>query len=101
MSQVKITYRDISGLSSKELKNDMTGIFGESCQVVVSPDNNTPESYLRFALQELVTQEQAECYFDTSPREYAVHIQDMRHKISVKIADMFDKIILENESKWE
>lgn len=101
MSQVTIKYRDIGGQSVKELKNDMTGIFGESCQVEVTPDTNTPENYIRFALQELLTQEQAECFFDTSPREYAIHILDMRHKTLKNIADIFDTIVKENENKWE
>ena len=101
MSQVTITYKDISGLSSKELKNDMTGIFGESCNVVVTPDTNSPDNYIKFALQELITQEQAECYFDTSPREYIVHMQDIKHKTLKNIAELLDQVVATNESKWE
>lgn len=101
MSFVTIKYKDISGLSSKELRNDMTGIFGESCQVEVTPDTNSPENYLRFAVEEFVTQEQAECFFDTSPREYAIHLCDMKAKMLNKVADLLDDIIQKNEDKWE
>lgn len=101
MSKVKIEYIDSSNLSDKEIVSQMRHIFGDSVNISTAPNNNTPRACIKYALQKLVTEDQATFFFDDPARVYTLKMDKKRKEMMNFFNILLEEVIDDNETKWK
>lgn len=99
--QIKIETHSDEFLSAEEATQNIKNLYGSSAKVSVSPDSDSPYSYLYFAIQELAANEFLSSYID-SHDEYKGQLKDQFVKETIRyieeavipnvIEDMLEKI---------
>ena len=98
--RVKIEYCDKSGATDKEIVSHMHSIFGDTVNVETYPDNLSAQECIKFAIEKLLTEDQAVLYFDNPPREYKVRLEEKLDSLRSLFNSLLLKVCENNENRW-
>lgn len=98
MSKVTITYYDNESLTVEEIVAQTHHNYGKQAHVDIAPDSSIAYDYIYFGLQQLITQEQISLYYAKN-NNYNFDLQKLREKVIIKITEIIDQVIIDNESK--
>lgn len=94
---VNISYVDNSVLSKAEIERQARHTFGEYTKISVMPESDDPSDVLYFAIQQLITGDQLAIFYDSDV--YSKDLKELRTKILVKLTEVLDQVIIDNESR--
>jgi len=99
MARVTITYEDTHSLTPEEIIANAKQTYGKNAIVEVKPLNNTPESHIYFGIQNLITKDQAEAFFD-SGYLYSDKVKLFRKDLLKRVTFILNKVIIDNEERF-
>lgn len=97
--KVQVDFDDNSSLTHEELIKNLQSQLGDNIKVNLQPVNNTPDAHLYFAIQQMITEKQAELWFDDGPHLYESKIKDLRKDILKQITFVLNRVIIDNEDR--
>lgn len=96
--QVTIKYSDDSSLTKEEILRQCYHNYGESAQVEIMPDSSKPHDLIYHAVRLIMTHDQISMFFDNK-LEYPKKIQKLRNEMIMKISEIVDQVIIDNEER--
>lgn len=94
---VNISYFDSSVLSKAEIERQAKHMFGEHAKTSVMPESDDPLDVLYFAVQQIITSDQLSLLYDSDA--YNKDIKELRLKTLMKLEEVLDQVIIDNESR--
>ena len=99
MATVTLTYEDKESLTPEEIIANARQIYGSNVVVEVKPLNDTPESHIYFGIQNLITKDQVEVFFDNKYM-YETKLKELRKDVLKKMTFILNKVIIDNEERF-
>ena len=96
--QVTIKYNDDHAFTVEEVVALAHTNYGKMAKVEVQSDSPAPHDLLYFALQQMVTYRQLALLYDDKYK-YQSDIKHLRSEILVKLGEILDSVIIDNESR--
>lgn len=96
--KVKIEFHDNTSFTVEEVVKVAETKYGKSAKVTVLPDSHAPHDLILFALQQIITNRQLQLYFDKK-YVYQKEIAALRGETLVKLGELLDTVIMDNEAK--
>lgn len=96
--QVTIKYHDDSALTVEEVVKLAHNNYGKGAKVEVQSDSPAPHDLIYFALQQIVTYRQLQLLFDNK-YSYQQDIKVLRAEVLLKLQEILDSVIIDNESR--
>lgn len=96
--QVSINYHDDSALTVEEVVNLAHQNYGKSARVEVRADSPAPHDLIYFALQQIITHRQLSLLYDNK-YTYATGLKELRSEVLLKLTELLDSVIIDNESR--
>lgn len=96
--QVFIEYHDDSALTVEEVVKQATNNYGKNARVEVRADSPAPHDLIYFALQQMITYKQLSLLYDNK-YSYNKDIKDLRAETLIKLEEILDSVIIDNESR--
>lgn len=96
--KVTIKYNDDTSFTSEEIVKLAQHNYGKGAQILVESDSPAPHDLLYFAIQQIVTHRQLSLLYDNK-FSYQKDIKDLRAEVLMKLQDILDTVIIDNESK--
>ena len=96
--QVTIKYHDQNSYTAEEVVKLAQTNYGKSASIVVEADSSAPHDLIYFALQQIITQRQLVLLFDNK-YTYQKDIKLLRAETLMKLEELLDTVIIDNESK--
>ena len=98
--EVKISYHDGTSFTVEEVVRLAQHNYGKNIKVEVIADSTAAHDQIYFALQQMATQRQLELLYDNK-YTYQKDIKSLRAELVVKLTEILDSVIVDNESKVE
>ena len=95
---VTLKYTDSASLTVEEVVKLAHYTYGKNVQVSVMPDSTQPYDLIYFGLSQLITHEQISLLFDKGGA-YQQDLKKLRHNVLLKVEEIIDQVIIDNESK--
>lgn len=96
--QVTIRYHDSESLTVEEIVRNATHNYGKAAEVEILPDSTKAHDMIYFGLQQIVTHDQLGILYNDK-HAYQSEIQKLRNRTLVKIQEILDQVIIDNESR--
>lgn len=96
--QVTIKYHDEESLTVEEVVRQAVHNYGKRAVVEVTPDSSKAHDMIYFGLQSILTHEQLGIFYDDK-HSYQSELQKLRNKTLVKLQEILDQVLVDNESK--
>lgn len=96
--QVTIKYHDEESLTIEEVVRAAVHNYGKAVTVEVTPDSNKAHDMIYFGLQSILTHEQLSLFY-SDKHSYQNELQKLRNKTLVKLQELLDQVLIDNESK--
>ena len=96
--QVTIKYHDEESLTLEEVVRAAVHNYGKAVTVEVMPDSLKAHDMIYFGLQSILTHEQLGIFYDDK-HSYQSELQKLRNKTLVKLQEILDQVLVDNESK--
>ncbi len=96
--QVNISYHDDDALTVEEVVALAHTHYGKMAKVEVRSDSPAPHDLIYFALQQMVTYKQLAMLYDDKFK-YQTDIKHLRSEVLVKLGEILDSVIIDNESR--
>lgn len=96
--KVTISYHDDEALHPEELIQTAKSLFGSASVVKVTPDSNNEFAQLYFALQTVITRDQANLFFD-DPDMYQYKILELERSVMEHVRSVLTHVVADNEEK--
>lgn len=96
---VTITFDDDASLTSQEIKDNLSAVYGINADIEVSPGSTSPSAYIQYGISELLTPDQAHIFFD-EPELYDKKLKTLRKDLIKKLLYILNDVIMENEDKF-
>ena len=96
--QVTIKYHDEESLTVEEVVRAAVHNYGKAVSVEVTPDSTKAHDLIYFGLMQIMTHEQIGLFYDDKAA-YPQELQKLRSKTLVKVQEILDQVIIDNESK--
>lgn len=96
--EVTIKYHDEHSLTSEEVVRQAVHNYGKNVDVRVMPDSSKAHDLIYFALQSIVTHTQLSAFYDDK-HMYSKLMNNLRADTLVKVQEILDQVIIDNESK--
>ena len=97
--KVTITYQDTESLTKEEILNDAKSRYGNGVSVSIIPPSDEPWDLIYFALQNLLTYDQLNAYYDDGPL-YKDKLGIIKNSIIARFSDELNQVIKDNEAKF-
>lgn len=98
--KVSIKYYDDDSLAPEEIIARAKRQYGNFAKVDVFPDSSDPYSLMYFAIQELLTKDQIDSYFNDGAL-YESNMEILKTKVSEVFASALKQVIEDNEERLE
>jgi hypothetical protein len=98
LMQVTIKYSDGTSLTPEEVVKLAQHNYGKNISVRVDADSPAPHDIIIFGLQQIITARQLELLYDNK-YSYQKDIKALRSETLVKLEELLDTVIIDNESK--
>ena len=99
MMKVTVTYEDNTSLTAEEVKEANKRMHGSNSNVKVEPVCNTAESYIYFGIQQAISEDQFQLFYDDGQYVYQTKIKTLRANILKEIERILNEVIIDNENK--
>lgn len=99
--KITVEFEDNTSFTAEEAIASNKHAFGNNTVVKTGPRNSTPEAHIYYAVQNLITQDQIEAYFELYPHLYPQKLEEIKSNLLVTISDIIDSVIEDNEKKVE
>ena len=96
--KIQITYHDDKAFTAEEVVSLAHTNYGKSAKVEIHADSLAPHDQIYFALQQIVTHKQLAMLFDDK-FTYQKDIKGLRAETLLKLEEILDSVIIDNESK--
>ena len=96
--QVTINYYDNEALTIEEVVRQAEHNYGKAAKVEVKSESSKPHDLIYFGLQQIITHRQLSLLYDDK-FGYQKSVQDLRNETLVKIGEILDQVIIDNESR--
>lgn len=96
--QVTIKYHDEESLTAEEVVRQAVHNYGKAVTVEVMPDSSKAHDMIYFGLQSILTHAQLGIFYDDK-HNYQIELQKLRDKTLVKLQEILDQVLVDNESK--
>lgn len=96
--KVEISYHDETSYTPEEVVKLAHNNYGKNISVKVLPDSFAPHDLIYFAIQQIITHRQLSMIYDDK-FTYQRDIKDLRADVLVKIQEILDSVIIDNEAK--
>jgi hypothetical protein len=96
--QVTIKYHDTESLTVEEIVRNATHNYGKQVEVDILPDSLKAHDLIYFGLQQILTHDQLSILFNDK-FGYQKEIKNLRSKTLMKLEEILDQVIIDNESK--
>lgn len=96
---VTITFDDDASLTSQEIKDNLSAVYGINADIEVFPGSTSPAAYIQYGISELLTPDQAHVFFD-EPELYDKKLKVLRKALVKKLLYILNDVIMENEDKF-
>jgi len=97
--KIRLEFEDTSALTAKEIEEGLKLSYGKNAKVEVLPHNNSPQAHIYFGLQNLLTPEHMELYFEFYPHLYTDKLETLKSKYRELFEVILDRVIKDNESR--
>jgi len=94
-----IEYIDTVAVTPEDLRIRVTQKFGEGVSVRVGPDSNDPYHLMCFAVQQLLTAQQVDSFYDDGPEVYNLKLKQLMQQAEELAHDAIMQVIQDNEHK--
>lgn len=95
---VLIEYHDDSALTVEEVVKQAITTYGKNTKVEVRADSPAPHDLIYFALQQIITYKQLALLYDNK-YSYQKDIKSLRTETLLKLEEILDSVIIDNESR--
>lgn len=96
--QVIIKYNDDTAFTVEEIVKQATNFYGAKARVEVTADSAKPHDLIYFALQAMLTHKQLSILYDDK-FGYNSSIKKLRADTLLKLEEILDTVIIDNEAK--
>jgi hypothetical protein len=96
--QVTIKYHDEESLTIEEIVRSAVHNYGKAVEVEILPDSTKAHDMIYFGLQNILTHEQLSIFYNDK-HSYQIELQKLRNRTLVKLQELLDQVIIDNESK--
>lgn len=96
--QVTIRYHDEDSITVEEIVRNAVHNYGKAAEVEILPDSTKAHDMIYFGLQQIMTHEQLGIFYDDK-HSYQSELQKLRNKTLVKLQEILDQVLVDNESK--
>jgi len=96
--KVTIVYNDDTAFTVEEIVKQATHNYGKKATVEVSADSSKPHDLIYFALQAMLTHRQLSLLYDDK-FGYQTSIRALRADTLLKLEEILDQVIIDNEAK--
>lgn len=96
--KVNIQYHDDASFTVEEIVKQAQHNYGKQARVEVTADSPAPHDLIAFALQQIITYRQLALLYDNKDT-YQSDIKALRAETLVKLQEILDMVIIDNESK--
>ncbi len=96
--QVNLSYHDDTSFTVEEVVKLAQHNYGKNVQVKASADSLAPHDQIYFALWQMITARQMVAFYDDK-HTYQNELRDLRAETLVKLQEILDSVIIDNESK--
>jgi len=96
--KVTITYHDDKAFTVEEVVKVAHHNYGKSARVEAVADSPAPHDQIAFAIQQIITPRQLSLLFDNA-YTYQKDIKILRGELLMKLEEILDTVIIDNESK--
>lgn len=96
--KVTITYHDGDSFTSEEVVKLAQHNYGKFAKVEVLADSPAPHDQILFAIQQIITPRQLTLLYDNK-YTYQKDIKMLRAEILMKLEELLDTVIIDNETK--
>lgn len=97
--KIRLEFEDTNALTSQEIEKGLKMSYGENAKVEVLPHNNSPQAHIYFGLQNLLTPEHMELFFEFYPHLYPDKLEELKNKYRELFEVILDRVIKDNESR--
>lgn len=97
--RVKIEFEDNTAFTAKEIEQSYQLAYGKNTKVEVLPHNDSPEAAIYFGIQNLITLDQLDYYYEFYPHLYPEKMKELKMDILDKVSKILDQVILDNENR--
>lgn len=97
--KVTVTFEDKYSLTVDEIKANLLSAYGNNAEVTVNPVNDSPLAHIYFGISELLTEKQAEIFFD-QPEQYEIKLKALRHSLVKELLHTLNDVIMDNEESF-
>ena len=96
--QVTIKYTDDHSLTKEEIMRQCYHNYGNKAEVEIMPDSTKPHDLIYHALRMIMTHDQISMLFDNKV-EYQKNVQKLRNEVLMKVSEIIDQVIIDNEER--
>lgn len=96
--KVNISYHDDSSFTAEEVVKLAQHNYGKNVKVEVAPSSLNPHDLIYFALQQIITYKQLSMLYDDKFL-YQRDIKALRADALLKLEEILDSVIIDNESR--
>lgn len=97
--KVNIKYTDNYSLTPEEIIENNKSMFGQDAEVIIEPNDENPESFIYYGIQQLITEKQVHLFYDEGEYLYDEKINSLRLEILQRVEDILNRVIIDNESR--
>lgn len=98
--KVTITYYDTESLTVEEVVKQAVHNYGKNVKVEIMPESSLPHDLIHFGIQQIITHEQLSMLFERDGT-YQEDIGKLRRETLIKLSELVDQVIIDNEAKVE
>jgi hypothetical protein len=98
MMKVNVQYHDETSLTVEEVVARVAKEFGPRAKVDIGPATSIAYDHIYFGIMQLVTHRQVSAIYDKSV-PYQKVCADIRRDTLVKLGEILDQVIIDNETK--
>lgn len=96
--QVTIKFSDNDSLTVEEVVKQATHNYGKSAKVEIMPDSTKAHDLIYFGIQQIITHQQLSMLYDDK-FGYQKSLQELRNETLIKMGELLDQVIIDNEAK--
>lgn len=96
--KVQITYFDDKSFTAEEVVKLAHHNYGRDVKVQVLPESFAPHDLIAFAIQQIITPRQLELLYDNK-YTYQSDVKVLRAEVFLKLEEILDMVIIDNEAK--
>lgn len=100
MTKVVIEYIDVESLSQSEIVHQAKAIYGEDCEVTLTPNSTEARAAIRFGVEQIFSEEQSSAFFDEPTLAYQAIIKQLRRDTLELVEEVINQVIVDNEDRY-